>query len=253
MAYVLSLDNARTKLVYLAGIDGKNGANGRHSPTNLGLFLNIAYREMMSRAGALGLPHGLVVSTGTLGGQLAGEDFISLDVPTTAAEVVGLDVRTSLAGNLTFNKLDPIGWEQRRDIAPPFGDPRYYRGGLEPPHGVGFWATREGASVSGATLSVGKLAVWPLRLAGSAYSLSQVRQWVEISTGTDVFLLHEGWESWLLNKAGMYVAGRDTNKRTNWDTCQDNWLAADRDLMAQAARHNRQGSVEPTPYGGVSL
>lgn len=252
MAYTLTLDAARAKLAYLAAIDGKTGANGRHSPTNLGLFLNITYRELMSRAGVLGLPHGLVVTAGTLGSQLASEDFISLDVPATAAEVVGADVRGGEAGNL-LSKLDPIGWEQRRDIAPPFGDPRYYRGGLVPPHGVGFWAYREAASVSGSTLTQGKLAIWPTRLAGLAYSLSQVRQWVEITSGTDAFLLHEGWESWLLNKTAMYVAARDTNKRTNWDTAQANWMAADRDLMAQAARHNRSGSAEPTPYGGMSL
>lgn len=250
MAYTLSLDSARTKLVFLAAIDGKNGANGRFSPANLGLFLNIVYRELMSRSGTLGLPHGLVTSTGTLGAQLAGEDFINLDVPSTAAEVVGVDVK--LAGSL-FDKLDPLSWEQRCDVAPPQGDPRYFRAGAEPAHGVGFWAYREGASVSGSTLTQGKLAIFPPQLAGRTYRLSQVRQWVEITSGTDVFLLHEGWESWLLNKAAMYVAQRDTNKRTNWDTAQANWLAADRDLMAQAARVNRAGGGEPTPYGGIRL
>ncbi len=254
MAYTITLDNARTKLIDIAALDGKTGANARHSPTALASRLNLVYRELMSRAGQLGLPHGLVVSSGTLAGQLAGEDFISLDIPNGAAEVVGVDVRTSLSGSgLLFTKLDPISWEQRRDIAPPFGDPRYFRGGLEPAHGVGFWTVRESPSVSGSTLTVGKLAIWPLRLSGSPYQLSQVRQWTEISSGTDVFMLYEGWESWLLNKAGMYSAGRDGNKRTNWDTCQANWLAADADLVKQAARHNRSGGGSPTPYGGVSL
>jgi hypothetical protein len=253
MAYTLTLDNARTKLVYLAAIDGKNGANGRHSPANQGLILNMVYRELMSRAGALGLPHGLTTSTGTLGSQASGEDYISLDFPTAAAEVVGVDVKGGHTG-AQWRKLDPLVWEQRRDISPGIGDPRgYFQGGLLPPGGIGFWATREAPSVSGATLTAGKLAIWPTRLAGLSYTLSQVRQWVEITSGTDVFLLHEGWETWFINKAVMAVTQRDTNKRGNYETAQAAWMAADLLLEAQAARHNRAGSFEPTPYGGISL
>jgi hypothetical protein len=238
MAYTLPLNDARTKLVYVAGIDGKNGANGRHSPTNLGLVLNWTYRELLSRAGQLGLPHGLTTTTGTLGAAETGEDFVSLDIPNGAAEVIGVDVRCGAKPE----KLDPITWEQRRDVC-----------FLEPPHGIGFWATREGPSVSGSTLTAGKLAIWPTRLAGLSYTLSQVRQWVEITSGTDVFMLHEGWESWLLNKAAMAVAQRDTNTRGSFDTARDAWLTADALLEAQAGRFNRAGGGEPTPYCRVSL
>lgn len=249
MAYTLDLDTARTKLIYLAAIDGKTGANGRHSPTNLGRVLNWTYRELLSRAGTLGLPHGLTSSTGTLGSVAAGEEYISLDVPNGAAEVVGVDV---LAPD--WNKLDPIEWGQRRDIAPPFGQVRDFRfGGLQPAHGLGFWAIREGASVSGSTLTAAKLAIFPQSLAGKSYELFQVKQWTEITTGTDVFLLHEGWESWLLNKAAMYVTQRDTNKRTNYDTAKDAWSVADALLDDQARRMNRSGGGEPTPYMGINL
>lgn len=253
MAYILTLANAQVKLVYLAAIDGKNGANGRHSPTNQGLILNMAYRDLMSRAGALGLPHGLTTSSGTLSAALAGEDFISLDIPLTASEVVGVDVRGGIAG-AQYQKLDPISWEQRRDVSPALGDRRDFAyGGLVPPHGVGFWAMREAPSVSGATLSPGKLAIWPTRLAGLSYTLSQIRQWVEISSGTDVFMLHEGWETWFINKAVMAVTQRDTNKRGNYDTAFQAFSLADADLEKQAARHNKAGSGEPTSYQGINL
>lgn len=252
MAYTLTLDAARSKLTYLAAIDGKTGSNGRHSSANLGLVLNWTYRELMSRAGQLGLPHGLTSSTGTLGSAQSGEDFISLDIPSAAAEVVGVDVKGGPVGAL-WQKLDPLVWAQRRDVSPALGDPRLGGYGISPKHGVGFWAEREAPSVSGSTLTVGKLAIWPTALAGLSYSLSQVRQWVEITGGTDVFLLHEGWESWLLNKAAMAVTQRDTNKRGNYDTAFTAWQLADNLLAAQAARHNRSGGGEPTPYGGIQL
>lgn len=251
MAYTLTLDAVRGKMTYLAGLDGKTGANSRHSPTNMGLFANMAYRDLMSRSGQLGLPHGLFSVSGTLGTQQAGEDFVSLDIPATASEVVGIDVRGAPGSGNRFVKLDPVSWEQRRDIE--VSHSACLCAGLEPPHGAGFWTVREGPSVSGSTLTQGKLAIWPPRLAGLPYSLSAVRQWVEITSGTDVFLLHEGWESWLIAKAAMFCCTRDTNKRTNYDTCRDALAMADEALDAQSRRLNRAGGGQPTPYMGIRL
>lgn len=244
MAYTLALSAARTKLIYVAAIDGKNGSNARHSTANLGSLLNWTYRELLSRAGQLGLPHGLTTTTGTLGSVASGEDYVSLAIPTTASEVIGVDVLGSSTGS-EWTALDPITWGQRRDVR-----------SMVPSHGVGFWAQRLAPTVSGSTLTAGALALWAYgltSLAGLSYTLSQVIQWVEITSDTDVFLLHEGWESWLLNKAAMGCTARDANKRGNWEVVRDAWHAADALLMAQAARHNRAGAVEPAPYRGVIL
>lgn len=249
----MTLDTARTKLTYAAAIDGKTGANGRHSPTNLALVLNAAYRELIARAGTLGLPHGLTTTSGTLGAAVAGEEYVSLDVPNGAAEVVGIDVLGSSTGT-RWTMLDPIEWGQRRDLAPPYGLCRDLRvGGLLPAHGVGFWTIREGASVSGSTLTAAKLALFPTKLSGLSYELHQVRQWVEITSGTDVFLLHDSWEGWLINKAAMAVCHRDTNKLKNYETARDLWGIADGILDDQARRMNRSGGGTPTPYGGIQL
>lgn len=247
MAFGLALSDARTEVIHIAALDGQTGSNQRHSPTRLNAILIRAYRALQSRAYQLGLPHGLANATGTLGSPLASEDFVSLDIPAAASEVVGVDVR-----NTTWEKLDPLTWEQRRDVQVINGG-RVMCEGVLPKHGVGFWAQRLGASVSGADLTQGKLAIWPPGLSGKAYTLHYCSQVTALAGDTHVFLMHDGWEDWLLNKAAMGCCRRDTNKRTNYDTAKDEWLIADALLEAQAARAGRAGTISPTPYRGVNL
>jgi hypothetical protein len=248
VAFALTLADADAELIHIAAIDGKTGANGRHSSTRRYALLNRAYRLLMSRSGQLGLPHGLANATGTLGTALAAEDFISLDIPATAAEVTGVDVRGALHGN-TWDKLDPLDWEQRRDV---YVDRTggAFCAGLEPEHGVGFWATRLGPSVDTTALTQGKLAIWPLRIAGKSYTLHYVKQWPGITDATHVFLCHDGWDEWFINRAAMAVCQRDTNKKDNYDTAYLAWQLADADLEKQARRINRSGVIIPTPYEG---
>ncbi len=239
MAFSLALSDARTELVHLAGIDGQTGASGRHNPTRLNAVLNRAYRELLSRAGQIGVEHGRQASTGTLGAPVSGETFIDLPIPSTAADVIGVDVKNGDR----WDELDPITWSQIRDA-----DCHYWE--WDPPHGIGWWALRNGPSVSGSTLTQGSLAIFPIRLAGFSYTLYTVKQWPGITSDTDIFLLHDGWDQWLLNRAAMQVAQRDTNKRTNWDTANAAWTNADAFLMSQARRLNRSGVIVPTAYRG---
>jgi hypothetical protein len=237
VAFSLALSDARTELIHLAGIDGQTGASGRHSPTRLNAVLNRCYREMLSRAGQLGIEHGRRADTGTLGSLVSGEDFINLDIPATAAEAIGVDV---FDGSV-WGELDPLAWGQRRDT----------KCFIEPAHGVGWWALRNGPSVSGSTLTQGSLAIFPARLAGMSYTLYTVKQWPGITSDSDIFLFHDGWDQWLINRAVMQVAQRDTNKRGNWDTANAAWVNADALLMSQARRLQRSGVIVPTPYRGV--
>ncbi len=253
MAFTMTLDDARTEVIHIAAIDGKTGSNGRHSPTRIAAILNRKYRALISRAGRLGLPHGLLQATGTLGSQLANEDYIELSAPALAAEVFGVDVRGGSIGSSKWQKLDPLSWEQRRDVYLDNAGGVLCAGVL-PKHGVGFWATSQGPKVTQpATLVPAKLAIWPLRCAAASYTLHYASQWPGITSGTDSFLLHDGWDEWLLNAAAMVCAQRDSNKLKNYETANAAWLAADQMLEDQAARLDRSGFVEPTPYGGIQL
>lgn len=255
MAYTLALSDARAEVVHIAGIDGKTGSNGRHPPSRIDAILNRKYRALVSRAGRLGLPHGLSQATGTLGGQLAGEDYVQLSAPADAAEVFGIDVRGGATGLQQWSKLDPLSWEQRRDV---YLDQSggVLCAGVLPRHGVGFWATSQGPKVDQgppAVLVPAKMAIWPLRIGAASYTLHYASQWPGITDDAEVFLLHDGWDEWLLNAAAMVCAQRDSNKLKNYETANAAWLAADQMLEDQAARIDRSGSIEPTPYGGIQL
>lgn len=252
MAFALSLLEVRTEVIHLAAIDGQSGATARHSSTRLNALINRAYRELLSRVGILGIEHGRQVHTGTLGAAVSGEDFIDLPIPSTAAEALGVDVKGGFVG-ARWRKLDGISWEQRRDVDPSGTDRIFIQDGLTAQNGVGFWALRNGPSVATTVLTQGSLAIWPTRLAGLSYTLYTVKQWPGITSDTDVFLLHDSWDQWLINKVVMAVAQRDTNKRTNWDTARDAWAMADAFLDKQARRIQRNGEINPTPYGGVRL
>lgn len=252
MAYAIALSDIRTEVIHLAAIDGQSGSNGRHSSTRLNALLNRVYRKLLSRAGSLGIDHGRQPHTGTLGSAVSGEDFINLDIPSTASDVLDVDVKGGYVGT-QWRQLDAIPWEQRRDVDPSATDRIFPRNGISPMHGVGFWSLRSGPSVATTALTQGSLAIWPTRLAGLSYTLYTVKEWAGITSDTDVFLFHDGWDDWLINAAVMAVAQRDTNKRTNWDTARDAWATADALLMSQARRLQRSGSMQPTPYGGIQL
>jgi hypothetical protein len=241
VAFSQALSDVRTEVIALAGIDGQTGSSGRHSATRLNAVINRSYRELLARAGQLGVEHGRQAATGTLGSAVSGEDFINLDIPATSADVISVDVKNGDC----WGTLDPLAWSQRRD-------PEDY---ICPPNGVGWWALRNGPSVSGSTLTQGSLAIFPVGLAGYSYTLYTVKQWPGITSDTDIFLLHDGWDQWLINRAVMQVAQRDTNKRTNWDTANAAWTNADAILMSQARRLNRSGIIVPTAYrhGGHRL
>lgn len=252
MAFTLTLSEVRTEVAHLAAIDGQTGSSGRHSPTRMNALINRAYRKLLSRVGKLGIEHGRQPHTGTLGSAVSGEEFINLDIPSTAAEVLGVDVKGGYLGSL-WHGLDPISWDQRRDIDPGVADRVFPRGGLHPRHRAGFWALRSGPSVATTVLTQGSLAIWPTQLAGLAYTMYSVKQWPGITSDTDVFLLHDGWDEWLINSVVMKVAQRDENKRGTWELARDAWAVADALLDAEGRRLTRGGQTEPTPYGGIAL
>jgi len=238
MAFSLALSDARTEVIHLAGIDGQTGASGRHSPTRLTALLNRTYRLLLARVGKVGSDHGRQASTGTLGSAVSGEDFINLDIPSSATEVLSVDVNNGS----DWGKLDPLAWDQRRDVE-----------GMDPPNGIGWWALRNGPSVSGSTLTQGSLAIFPTELAGYSYTLYTVKQWPGITGDTDIFLCHDSWDEWLINRAVIAITRRDTNKRDNFVMAKDSWAEADEIVMSQARRLNRSGVIIPTAYRGARL
>jgi hypothetical protein len=255
MPFALQLQDARSDLINLAGIDGKTGVNARHTTGNLNRLLNRKYRALRSRVSWAGLPH-FLATTGQLSlpAAVSGEDFIEIPIPAASEEVVGVDV-TTLGGR--WGSLDPLGWEQRRDVtdAAYFFTPFALRGQTLPqaPRGVGWWAVNKApAAVQATTISGGTVAIWPTQMTGR-YQLFSAQGWTDITTDTHVFVLYEAWDEWLLNAAAMAVCQRDRQKQDNYNAAKDAWQVADGLISQSAARLQRGGYSETTPYGGFNL
>jgi hypothetical protein len=260
MPFALALSDARDDLIALASIDGKTGANARHTTARLNRILNRKYRALRSRVSWAGLPH-FVVSTGplTMPAIATNEDFIELPMPAATEEVVGVDVRTGSGDS--WSMLDPLGLEQRRDAEGfAFNDSSGFssriigtQGVISPPHGVGWWTMlRPPVAVQSATITAGAVAITPRTLSGQ-YQLLSVQGWTDITVDAHVFVLYEGWDEWLLNAACMAICQRDRAKSDVYRAAADAWGIADDLVSKSAGRLQRGGAYEVTPYRGVNL
>ena len=247
MPISLRLDDARNQLIFLAGIDGKTGANGRFTTSNLNALLNRKYRALRSRVAQLGpAPFVLSSTAATIPALTSGEDFSELSIPAAFAEVVGVDVLTS--GSPQWQKLDALEFGQRRDSAQLC---------TEAP---GFWAIIKAPVPSTTSITAGTIAVWgvtnaygtPQALVGS-YKIHSVQVWADITTDVHVFMLYEAWDEWLLNAAAMTCCQRDKNKRDLYDQAKEAWGVADALIVQSARRLQRSGAATPTPYSTVRL
>lgn len=250
MPQLLRLDDARSQLIFLAAIDGKNGANGRFTPANLNFLLNRKYRALRSRVSQLGTPQFIqTTATATIPAKTAGEDFIDIPMPAAIGEVVGVDVLTQgglPSLGLLWQKLDAIEFGQRRDMA-----------WMDPPHGVGWWAVHQAPVPNAGAITAGKIAIWgstnaynqSTTLAGS-YVLHSVDTWTGITTDSDVFMIYEAWDEWFLNAAAMTCCQRDKNKTDLYEQAKEAWQVADSLIVESAARLQRGGFTVPTEYNG---
>lgn len=250
MPIALRLDDARTQLIDIASIDGKVGANARHTPTNLNAKLNRAYRMLRSRVSQLGYtPFLLTSAPAPIPSRLAGEDFIEIPIPSVFSEVVHVDVQISGS----WGELDALDWAQRREAIvtiPSYPQAFFLK---QPPGGIGYWSIHKAPRPSTTAIVDGAIALWPFGMVGN-YKIDSVETWADIVTDTHVFMIYEGWDEWLLNRAAMMVVGnRDGNKKATYDAAKDAFALADATVAKSAPRQQRQGYSVPNDYGGIYL
>ena len=224
MADTVTLDDMKTDLIFEAGIDGKSGSNARHTPTALNRLLNRCYKDIRGIAAQNGEEALRTPGTAaTLPARASGEDWIEVDYPTAAAEIIAIDVR--LGGQ--WYDLTKSSWAQRR-VYP--GENR-----CDSP---GEWSVISQPQPSTTTVTVGKIAIWPYTLSGT-YKIDILPHWVPITDGTHVFVVYPHWQEWILTKAAMVVIGRDNNKRGTFAAAKLRNEAAEAKIIAQARRSKR--------------
>jgi hypothetical protein len=80
-----------------------------------------------------------------------------------------------------------------------------------------------------------------------------VQGWTDITVDGHVFVLYDAWDEWLLNAAAMAICQRDRQKKDAYDAALQGWTVADGLITQSAARLQRGGYSEVTPYGGFNL
>lgn len=223
-----------------AGIAGQTGAGGRHPATDLNDLVNRYIEGLRSLVRTEGGEQFQTLDAITpLPAATAGEDFIEIDWPTTAEEVVGVDVFSS-SGATNWEGLDGADWSQRRSLNFNVNCPS---------GGRGWWAVKAMPEArASASVTAGKLALFPKELAGS-YRVTYVEQWTPMTSDTHVWVYHADWDTWVINAAVMEITALDGNKKQNFATAERQFLRAEARIKAAAGRAG-PGVIVPTRSGG---
>lgn len=237
MADTITLDALTEAVIWEAGIDGKTGSNARHVTARLYDLINRQYKQLRSLVTHNGEDFfRLTTAAVAIPGRLAGEDYIPVPWPTTASEVIAVDVQFSDG----WHELTPSSRRQWRVF------PGMNR--LESP---GEWSVASMPQPSTTTTTAGVIALWPPTLAGS-YSIAYVPHWVPLTDPTHVFVLFPHWEEWLLTSCAMVITQRDNNKRNMYDAARDRKAEAQAQIIAHC-RRNKRGSVVARRRDGLEL
>jgi hypothetical protein len=233
MSDTITLGDLDTELVFEAAIDG---ANARHVVARRYALINRCYKRLRSLVSHNGEDFFRVpgVATNTPA-RAAGEDWIELDWPTAASEIIGVDIQHG--GD--WRDLGRGSWAARR-IFPGA------RAGL-----VGEWSVLSQPQPSTTTVTAGKIAIWPHNLTGQ-HKIHYLPHWVDITNTSHVFVLFPNWLEWLLTAATMVLIQRDNNKRDTFLAAKDRNDAAHAQILAHA-RRSKRGSVVARRRDGMEL
>lgn len=205
------------------------GLTQRHTDAAIGRLINESWQAMREFLVDHGEPCYLKQATGNLtAGALAGTSFGALSIPTDAIRVFGIDV--SVGG--TYLSLEPLPFAARNDASTP-GVPQ------------SFFVYNVGTE-SGATVTAGKIALFPAPDTAYAYSLWYLPAWVDIdvvSFPAYVFDGMAGWEQFVVWDCVVKIAARDDDMRNTFAIATQERELAKAALKSAASSHQRVGPM----------
>jgi hypothetical protein len=233
MSDTITLGDLDTELVFEAALDG---ATGRHPVARRYAVINRVYKRLRSIVSHAGEDFFRVPGAATsTPARAAGEDWIELDWPTTASEILGVDIYH--AGE--WRDLSRASWAQRR-VFPGA------RSGV-----VGEWTVLSQPQPSTTTVTTGKIAIWPHNLTGQ-HKIHVLPHWVALTDPTHVFVMFPNWLEWVLTAATMVLIQRDNNKRETFLAARDRNTDIEAKIIAHA-RRSKRGTVVARRRDGMEL
>ena len=237
MSDMVTLGALTESLIWESGIDGKTGANARHTEAQLHALINRKYKQLRSLVTAHGEDFFRVRgATAALPGRAAGDDFISLPWPTSASEIVGVDIQLS-DGWHTLTRSSRPQWR----VFP----------GVHRPDSPGEWSPINMPQPDEEGVTDGAIAVWPPTLGGN-YAIDYVPHWVPLTNEEHIFVLFPHWEEWILTACAMVISQRDNNKRNTFLDAERRNAVAEAQVITHA-RRNKRGSIVQRRRDGLEL
>ncbi len=241
MSDTITLEALTDAVIWEAGIDGKTGANARHTLPRLYDLINRQYKQLRSIVTANGEEFFRTRGTAApLPARAAGEDFISVPWPTDASEIISVDVQIGAC----WYELTQSTRRQWR-VWP----------GPNRPDSPGEWSTVGMPQPDNTTdtpgVTEGAIGIWPYTLTGN-YAIDYVPHWVPLTDEGHVFVLFPHWEEWLLCSCAMVITQRDHNKRGTYAAARDRKAEAQAQIIAHC-RRSKRGSVVARRRDGIEL
>jgi len=238
MSDTITLGDLTTALTFECGIDGQVTSSGRHPPaTWIYPLLNRTYRELRSLVSQNGEEFfRLSTTSAALPARASGEDWIELDWPTDATEIIGVDVQLSS----TWYELTHGSFAQRRVWA-----------GANRCDSPGEWAVLSMPQPSTTTVTAAKIVVFPHTLTGN-YKVHYLPKWTDLTDTSHVFVLFPDWLEWVLTKAALAVIQRDNNKKSALEVVQMRLARAQGAILAHT-RRSKRGTVVARRRDGNEL
>lgn len=193
--------NSRTLSVLLADVREAadiEGLTDRHPDATLIKWINLEWRRLRGKLVGVGMP-GLTVPTAIAAlptsPPVSTEQYLEVNWPDNAVGVYGIDV---LLGS-RWVPLAPMSFAQRRDFQ------NYGSVESAPTH----WLPLTLPAESTTTITVGKIALFPLATGGVNYRIWYLPAWTDITNTSHVFYGHDTWLSWLIQAVVRRVAQKD--------------------------------------------
>lgn len=170
----------------------------RHPDAELVRFINLAWRLLRTKVSNAGFSYFITPTTVTntlpTSPPYDGAQYLEVNYPTGATGVYGLDVR--YGGDWT--PLEPVSFGARRDFA----------GSGDVPHR---YCVRTVPTESAATLTAGKIMLFPASSGGEEYIVWYLPVWTDIAAANTTYLFygHDAWFDWAIQDVVRRIAQKD--------------------------------------------
>lgn len=211
----------------------------RHSDSDVLARINTSIRSLRGLVTARGFPYFITSTSATTlaGTQVSDEQYSSIPWPSTAVQVLGIDVETA-SGAGDWRPLRPITWGQRRDR------PGLYPSTTGVPEEFAVLSLPQG---SGSSTTAGSIALFPAGSAGT-YKIWFLSEFTDL-TASDVFLALPDWHEWIVQDVVETLAQRDDDQHETYKIAHQRKMEAESRFMESVPRVVSAGPLRPRRGG----